>query len=103
LAGDMTEIVFSLQLILLQQEVVFDIYWIHSVEKRREEQRVRVLENRVWRKIYRSKIDWIRGGWRNLQNEELHKLHSSPNTIIMMKLRKMRVEGNVARMRKEWK
>jgi hypothetical protein len=38
------------------------------------------------------------GDWRKLHNEELHNLYSSPNTIRMINSRRMRREGNVARM-----
>jgi hypothetical protein len=40
------------------------------------------------------------GGWRKLRNEELHNLYSSPNIIRMIKSRRMRWTGHVARMRK---
>jgi hypothetical protein len=36
--------------------------------------------------------------WRKLRNEELHNLHSSPNIIRMIKLRRVRWAGRVARM-----
>jgi hypothetical protein len=38
------------------------------------------------------------GVWRKLHNEELHNVYSSPNTITMIKSRRMRWEGHVARM-----
>jgi hypothetical protein len=37
-------------------------------------------------------------GWRKLHNEELHKLYSSPNMIRMIKSRRMRWAGHVARI-----
>jgi hypothetical protein len=37
-------------------------------------------------------------GWRKLRNDELHNLYSSPNVIRMMKSRKIRWAGHVARM-----
>jgi hypothetical protein len=40
----------------------------------REEHRLRVLENRVLRKIFEPKRDEVTGAWRKLHNEELHKL-----------------------------
>jgi hypothetical protein len=40
----------------------------------------------------------VTGGWRKLHNEELHSLYSSPSIIIMMKSRRMRWAGHVARM-----
>jgi hypothetical protein len=44
----------------------------------REEHRLRVFENRVLRRIFGSKGDEVTGGWRNLHNEELRDLYSSP-------------------------
>jgi hypothetical protein len=38
------------------------------------------------------------GDWRKLHNEELHNLYSSPNIIRMVKSRRMRWAGRVARM-----
>jgi hypothetical protein len=63
----------------------------------REEHRLRVFENRVLR-IFGPKRDEVTGGWRKLHNEELHNLYSSPSTIRMIKSRKMRWAGHVARM-----
>jgi hypothetical protein len=40
----------------------------------------------------------VTGGWRKLHNEELHDLYSSPNIIRIIKLRRMRWAGHVARM-----
>jgi hypothetical protein len=42
---------------------------------------LRVLENRVLRRIFGPNRDEVRGGWRKLRNEELHNLYSSPSTI----------------------
>jgi hypothetical protein len=53
--------------------------------KLRKEHRLRVLKNRV----LGPKRDEIIGGWKEIHNEDLHKLHSSPNVIIMIKLRRM--------------
>jgi hypothetical protein len=41
------------------------------------------------------------GGWRKVHNEKLHNLYSSPNIIRMMKSRRMKISGNVARMREK--
>jgi hypothetical protein len=57
-----------------------------------------VFENRVLRRIFGSKRDEVTGDWRKLHNEELHNLSSSPNIIRMIKSRRMRWAGNVARM-----
>jgi hypothetical protein len=40
----------------------------------------------------------VRGGWRKLHNEELRNLYSSPSIIRMIKSRRMRWAGHVARM-----
>jgi hypothetical protein len=57
-----------------------------------------VFENRVLRRIFRPKRDEVTGDWRKLHNDEFHNLYSSPNIIIMIKSRRMRWTGNVARM-----
>jgi hypothetical protein len=47
----------------------------------REEQRLRVFENRVLRRIFGPKRDKVTGEWRRLRNKELNDLYSSPNII----------------------
>jgi hypothetical protein len=47
--------------------------------------RLRVLENRVLRRIFGPKRDEVIGGWRKLHNAELHNLCSSPGIIRMIK------------------
>jgi hypothetical protein len=59
--------------------------------------RLRVFENRVLRKIFGPKRDEMTRGWRKLDNE-LHNLYSSPSIIRMIKSRRMRCAGHVARM-----
>jgi hypothetical protein len=61
----------------------------------REEQRFRVFENRVLRRIFGSKRNEETGDWRKLHNEELHNLYSSPSIIRMIKLRRMTWLGHV--------
>jgi hypothetical protein len=57
-----------------------------------------VFENRVLRRIFGTKRDEVTGGWRELHNEKLHSLYFSSNIIRMIKSRKMRWAGHVARM-----
>jgi hypothetical protein len=64
----------------------------------REEHRPRVFENTVLRKIFGPKRDEVTGGWRKLNNEELHGLYSLPSIVRVIKVRRMRWAGHVARM-----
>jgi hypothetical protein len=63
----------------------------------REEYRLRVFKNRVLR-IFGPKKDEVTGEWRRLHNKELHALYSSPNIILVIKSRRLRWAGLVARM-----
>jgi hypothetical protein len=67
----------------------------------REEHRLRVFENRVLRRIFGPKRDEVTGGWRKLHNEQLHNLYSSSSIIRMIKPRRMRWAGFVARIEKK--
>jgi hypothetical protein len=40
----------------------------------------------------------VTGGWKKLHNEELHGLHSSPGIVRVIKARRVRWTGYVARM-----
>ena len=64
----------------------------------REERRLRVFENRVLRKVFGPKRDEVTGEWRKLHNEELNDLYSLPNIVLVVKSRRMRWAGHVARM-----
>jgi hypothetical protein len=57
-----------------------------------------VFEDRVLRRISGPKRDEVIGGWRKLHNEELHNLYSSPSIIGMIKSKRIRWAGHVARM-----
>jgi hypothetical protein len=64
----------------------------------REERRLRLFENRVLkRRIFGPKRDEVTGEWRKLHNEELNDLYS-PNIVWVIKSRRIRLTGHVARM-----
>jgi hypothetical protein len=52
----------------------------------------------LMRRIFGPKRDEVTGEWRKLHNEELHDLYSSPSIIRIIKSRRIRWEGHVARM-----
>jgi hypothetical protein len=64
----------------------------------REERRLRVFENRVLRKLIGPKRDEVTGEWRKLHNEKLNDLYSLPSIVRVVKSRRMRWAGHVARM-----
>jgi hypothetical protein len=66
----------------------------------REEHRLRIFENRVLRKIFGPEREED-GLWRKLHNDELHSLYSSPNIVRVIKSRRLRWVGHVARMEEE--
>ena len=59
---------------------------------------LRVFENRVLRRVFGPKRDEVTGEWRKLHNEELSDLYSLPNIVRVVKSRRMRWAGHVARM-----
>jgi len=66
----------------------------------REEPRLRVYENRLLRRLFGSKRDEVTGEWRKLHNEELNDLYLSLNIVRVIKPRRIRWVGHVARMGK---
>ena len=50
------------------------------------------------RKIFGLKWDEVTGEWRKLHNEELNDLYCSPNIVRVIKSRRIRLAGHVARM-----
>ena len=64
----------------------------------REEQRLRVFENRVLRKVFGPKRDEVTREWRKLHNEKLNDRYPLPIIVRVVKSRRMRWAGHVARM-----
>ena len=62
------------------------------------EHRLRAFENRVLRRIFGPRRDGVTGEWRKLHNEELNDLYTSPSIVRVIKSRRMRWAGLVARM-----
>jgi len=60
-----------------------------------------VFENKLLRRIFGPRKDEVTGEWRRLHNDELNDLYSSPNIVQVIKLRRMRWAGHVARMGEE--
>jgi hypothetical protein len=63
----------------------------------REKRRLRVFENRVLRRVFGPKRDEVTGEWRKL-HKDLNDLYSLPNIVWVVKSRRMRWAGHVARM-----
>jgi hypothetical protein len=64
----------------------------------KEEHILWVSENRVLRRMFGSKSDEAMRGWRKLHNEKLRDLYSSPSIIRIIRSKRMRWAGHVARM-----
>jgi hypothetical protein len=67
----------------------------------REERKLKVFENMVLRRIFGPRRDKVTEEWRRLHNEDLNDLYSSPNILRVIKSRRMRWAGHVARMVEE--
>jgi hypothetical protein len=75
------------------------LYWCEKCSLTlKEERTLSVFENSVLRSIFGHKRDEVRGELRKLHNEELNDLYPSPNVNRVIKSRRIRWSGNVARM-----
>jgi hypothetical protein len=86
--------------IKLYKAIILPVVFIGVKLIFRKEHRLRVFGNRVLRNIFGSKRDEVKQKNRKLLNEELKNLYSSPNIFRLVKLRRMRWVGNVARIGK---
>ena len=59
---------------------------------------LRVFENRVMRRVFGPKSDEVTVEWRKLRNEKLSDLYSLNNIVRVVKSKRMRWAGHVARM-----
>jgi hypothetical protein len=64
----------------------------------RKEHKLRVSENKLLRRVFRTKRDEVTKEWRKLNNEELNDLYSLPSTIRVIKSRRIRWAGKVVRI-----
>ena len=64
----------------------------------REKRRLRLFENKVLRRIFGPKRGEVAGEWRKLHNEELNDQSSAPNVVRVIKSKRMRWAGHVARV-----
>ena len=71
--------------------------WVGSLTLR-EERRLQVFENRVLRRVFGPKRDEVTGEWIKLHKEELRDLYSLHNIVRVVKSRRMRWAGHVARI-----
>jgi len=67
----------------------------------REDRKLTLFENMVLRRIFGPRRDEVTGEWRRLHNEELNDLYCSPNIVRVIKSRRMRWAGHVARKGEE--
>jgi len=67
----------------------------------REERKLRVSENMVLRRIFGSRRDEVTGEWRRFHNDELNDLYTSLNIVRVIKSRRMRWTGHMARLGEE--
>jgi len=71
---------------------------VADIEGRRK---LRVFENMVLRRIFGPRSEEVTGEWRRQHNQELNDLYFSLNIVWVIKSRRMRWAGHVARMGEE--
>jgi len=64
----------------------------------REQRKLRFFENNLLRRIFGLRRDEVTGDWRRLHNKKLNDLYCLPNIVRVIKSRRMRWAGHVARM-----
>jgi hypothetical protein len=64
----------------------------------KEGRRLRVIENRLLRRVFGPKRDEVTGEWRNLHNEGLNDLYSLPYIVRVVTSKRIRWAGHVARI-----
>ena len=62
----------------------------------REKRRLRVIENRIFRRVFGPERD-ENGKWRRFHNKELHALYRSSYVVRVIKSRRLKWAGHVAR------
>jgi hypothetical protein len=71
---------------------------IRIVRIMREKHRLRLFKNRVLGRIFGPKRDDVTRDWRKLYKQKLPDLYSIPNIIRVIKLRRGRCPGHLARI-----
>jgi hypothetical protein len=85
----------------LSTHINFQKYGFENVSVAlREEHSLRVFGNRVLRRIFGSKKEEVVEDWRRLRNEELHNLYAAGSIINVIKSRRLRWTGHIARIGK---
>ena len=83
---------FDLMPVVIVRRKVFILCYLFG-----DSSRLRVFENRILRRLFGPKRD-ENGKWRMLHNEELHSVYCSPNIVRVIKSRRLRWAGHVARI-----